>query len=133
MTNTQRVRLIASIFAGFFAFLVGAEALLRLLPAPSGRVAADPDPSWPAHRLQPNRNYVHLLAWDFENAQRGRVNKFGYVAPFDYEDGAEVGVVIGDSFIEGAMNPYQNMLQGRLAGSLGMPMSRIYNFGKPLT
>ncbi len=131
MTNTQRARFMASIFAGLFAFLAGAEALLWLLPTPAGRVAADPDPSWPAHRSQPNRNYVHSLAWDLENAQRGRVNNFGYVAPFDYADGAEVGVVIGDSFIEGAMNPYQNMLQARLADGLAMPMSQIYNFGTP--
>ncbi len=129
MTTFQRVRFIASIFVGFFAFLAGAEALLWLLPAPSGLIAADPDPNWPAHREQQNRNYVYSAAWDFENVQRGRINNFGYIAPFDYEDGAEVGVVIGDSFIEGYMNPYQDMLQGRLADRLGMPMSQIYNFG----
>jgi hypothetical protein len=31
--------------------------------------------------------------------------------------------VIGDSFIEGLMNPYRDMLHGRLAGNLGLPLN----------
>ena len=63
------------------------------------------------------------------NVQTGRINNAGYIAPFDYRNGANVGVVIGDSFVEGYMNPYGAMLQARLADALGSPRDQVYNFG----
>jgi hypothetical protein len=38
----------------------------------------------------------------------------GYVAPFDYTFGDSGIVIVGDSFVESAMNPYRDSLQGQL-------------------
>ena len=110
------------------AFLL-AEMVLRLSPIPAGIAAADPSLDWPAHRLIPHSSYTSSLGWMMNNVQTGRINNAGYIAPFDYRDGANVGVVIGDSFVEGYMNPYGAMLQARLADALGSPRDQVYNFG----
>ncbi|AUW57336.1 hypothetical protein C1T17_03735 [Sphingobium sp. SCG-1] len=114
---------------GMIAALLFAELLLRVLPTPAGIVGAAPDPAWPAHRMVPNSGYVSSSGWSMENVQRGHINNRGYVAPFAYRKGATVGVVIGDSFVEGMMNPYAAMLQSQLAHAMGRRPDSIYNFG----
>ena len=117
------------LLAGLIAAVLLAELVLRALPIPAGIAAADPVPGWPAHRLVPNSRFTSSSGWALENVQRGTINNAGYIAPFDYRDGAHVGVVIGDSFVEGYMNPYPTMLQARLAHDLGLPADQVYNFG----
>ena len=120
---------LAAAIAAIITFLAFAELSLNLLPVQAGLGAADPVPGWPAHRLIPGTHYTFSAGWAMDNIQRGWINNAGYIAPFDYRDGAEVGVVIGDSFIEGYMNPYRDMLQSRLAVHLGLAPSSVYNFG----
>lgn len=114
---------------GIVAALLFAELLLRVLPTPAGIVGAAPDPAWPAHRMVPSSQYVSSSGWSMDNVQRGHINNRGYVAPFDYRKGAAVGVVIGDSFVEGMMNPYAAMLQAQLAHAMARRPDSIYNFG----
>jgi hypothetical protein len=68
------------------------------------------------------------MGWSLQNAQRGRVNNFGYVAPHDFVASASVIVVIGNSFVEGKMNRYEDTLQGRLPGLLQQAQP-VYPFG----
>lgn len=114
---------------GIFAALLVAELLLRVLPTPSALISAKPDPAWPARHLVADSTYRSSSGWAMENVQSGRINNRGYVAPFDYRKGASVGVVIGDSYIEGMMNPYAAMLQARLAQDMARRPDSIYNFG----
>jgi hypothetical protein len=51
----------------------------------------------------------------------------GYVAPFNYVAGREVIAVVGDSFVEGLMNNYADMLQSQIAERLSG--SSVYAFG----
>jgi hypothetical protein len=123
------IRLAVFALLGLLAPLAVGELLLRLLPVPAGLTGAAPRDDWPIHRMEPNTAYVSSSGWNLQNVQRGKINNFGYIAPFDYRVGADVGVVIGDSFIEGYMNPYDGMLQARLASHLGMAREEVYNFG----
>lgn len=123
------LRRLASAGLTMLAVLVLAELLLRALPVQGGLGAADPVPGWPAHRSVPYTSYVSSSGWALGNVQRGRINNVGYIAPFDYHDGDKVGVVLGDSFIEGYMNPYEDMLQARLARVFERPITSVYNFG----
>ena len=122
-------RRLAALGLGIAAFLLLAELVLRLLPTPFGIASAPPAADWPAKRLVPHSTYVSSSGWAMQNVQRGTINNAGYIAPFDYRPGAPAGVVLGDSFVEGLMNPYSDMLQARLAHNLGLQPDRVYNFG----
>src|SRR5205807_1457193 len=91
------------------------EAALHLLPVQNGLAGADPTPDWPTHRLRPNVHYTFSDAWDLRNVHRGVTNNMGYVAPFPYRPGSDGIAVVGNSFIEGLMNRYEETLQGQLA------------------
>lgn len=114
---------------GIIAALLAAELLLRVLPTPSALISAKPDSTWPVRHLLADSTYRSSSGWAMDNVQSGRINNRGYVAPFDYRKGASVGVVIGDSYVEGMMNPYATMLQARLAQDMARRPDSIYNFG----
>ena len=112
--------------------VIGATLLLELtlwvLPVQNGIFAADPDASWPVHHIVENSEYTYSAAWNFQGIARGRTNNFGYVAPFDYERGQRAVVVLGDSYVESVMNPYDETLQGVLGRALGADVAAL-NFG----
>ena len=33
----------------------------------------------------PNSRYTYSTGWNLQNIHRGRINNYGYVAPFDYQ------------------------------------------------
>jgi hypothetical protein len=104
------------------------EATLRILPVQQGMFAADPSPDWPIYRMTPNTRYTHSEGWDLQNVRHGTINNMGFLAPFDYVPGSSGIVVVGDSFIESAMNAYSDSLQGQLPGLLAQPKP-VLNFG----
>jgi hypothetical protein len=104
------------------------EGFLRLLPVPRGVYGADPDSSWPLHRLVPNSTYTYSMGWDLHNVNRGRINAQGYVADRDYDEGSHAVVVVGDSYIESLMNPFASTLQGRVGELIG-PGLGVVHFG----
>lgn len=108
----------ACFFAGVCGTLLICELLLRALPVNGGAYTADPDKSWPASRLVPDSSYTFSETWRLRNVHRGRINNFGYAAPYDYVPGSAGVVVIGDSFVESLMNDYDNTLQGILRHKL---------------
>ena len=108
----------ASFFAGVCGALLICELLLRALPVNGGAYTADPDESWPASRLVPDSFYTFSDGWSLRNAHHGRINNFGYAAPFDYVPGSGGVVIIGDSFVQSLMNDYDDTLQGVLGREL---------------
>lgn len=123
----QLLKVCFGVALGVAAVLAAFELLLRLLPIQNGIFASDPDPKWPVHHLIPFTHYTFSDAWDIENVHRGATNNMGYVAPFNYAAGREVIAVVGDSFVEGLMNNYADMLQSQIAQRLSG--SSVYAFG----
>jgi hypothetical protein len=58
----------------------------------------------------------------------GRSNTLGYVAPFDYRPGTRMLAVLGDSYVESLMNPYEATLQAEMQKLVG-DRTTVYNFG----
>jgi hypothetical protein len=118
--------------AGIAGALLLLEGVLRLLPVLGGTYAADPRPSWPIHTMIPNSSFTYSTGWNLQNIQRGRINNYGYVAPFDYVPArgahAETIAVFGDSYVESQMNDYRDTLQGALNDYLRSPRA-VLNFG----
>jgi hypothetical protein len=102
--------------------------VLRLLPVLQGTYAADPRESWPVHTMIPNSRYTYSTGWNLQNIHHGRINNFGYAAPFDYQPGSGGIAVFGDSYIESLMNDYQDTLQGSLNRYLKSPRT-VMSFG----
>jgi len=109
--------------------LGAAEILLRFLPVNTGLAALPVNAQSPVFRFTPDREFVWSKGGLFDLVNRGRVNKDGFVNDQDYRaDGPPLLAVIGDSYVEAAMVPYQETLQGRLAAGLGA-RARVYSFG----
>src|SRR5688572_22883205 len=114
--------------AGIGGALLLLEGTLRLLPVLNGTYAADPRASWPVHTMIPNTQYTYSTGWNLQNIHRGRINNYGYVAPFDYSPAKGAIAVFGDSYIEAQMNDYGDTLQGSLNDYLKKPRT-VLNFG----
>jgi len=118
--------------AGIGGTLLLLELVLRLLPVLNGTYAADPRPSWPVHTMIPDSSFTYSTGWNLQNIQRGRINNYGYVAPFDYAPAQGAGsgsiAVFGDSYVEAQMNDYGDTLQGTLNNYLKTPRT-VLNFG----
>lgn len=122
----KRASLIA---AGILAMLLLAEVVLQLLPVPSGIFLADPSDRWQTRRLVPGARTTMSFGWDLMHVTHGTVNSDGFTAPFDYRDGARVGAVIGDSYVEGLSTAPGERLAPGIARALGQPEASVYNFG----
>ena len=119
---------LAAFALGVLAAAAVLEATLRFLPVCKGNYGAEPEPRWPAHHLIANSGYTFSAGWEMQNVRRGRVNNMGYVAPFDYREGASGVFVVGDSFIENEMNDYAESIQGVLPSLLTTPLP-VLGFG----
>lgn len=127
MTRKQARRLAVGLVAGIVGTLVALEILLRLVPIQNGVAAANRNPQWPVHHLEPHRDIQWSSGWNLANRVARSTNNFGYVAPFDYTRGAEIVAVLGDSYVESLMNPYRSTFQARLAARLDRALP-VYNF-----
>jgi hypothetical protein len=129
MAPTTFVTRALAFMAGIGGTLLLLEGTLRLLPVLNGTFAADPRDSWPVHTMIPDSQFTYSTGWNLQNIQRGRINNYGYVAPFDYSPGSEGAVaVFGDSYIEAQMNDYADTLQGTLNTYLKTHRT-VLNFG----
>jgi len=106
-----------------------AEIVLRFLPVRSAMLALPVDATSPVFRLGPNREFSYSRGWDFDMANRGRVNGAGFVSDLEYDssDLRPLLAVVGDSFVEALMVPYAETLQARLAANVE-PERRVYSF-----
>jgi len=109
--------------------LVAAELALRLLPYNEGLRALAVDADNPIFRFTPDRTAVWSEGWDFAIVNTVHVNNDGFVNDQDYDPAATTPLfaVIGDSYVEAGIVPYEETLQGRLQRAIGA-RGRVYSF-----
>lgn len=109
--------------------LGSAEIVLRFLPVASGLGAQPVDAKNPALHFTPDRDATFSRGWNFEMVNRRRVNNTGWVNDQDYqkEDMKPLLAVVGDSYIEALMLPYDKTMYGRLARQMDGRL-RVYSF-----
>jgi len=110
--------------------LGSAEIFLRFLPVPSGLRTQPVNAKNPIFHFTPDRNATFSHGWDFEMVNHRRVNNMGWVNDQNYkkDDKTPLLAVIGDSYIEALMVPYDKTAYGRLAKELDGRL-RVYSFG----
>src|SRR4029079_18587913 len=84
----------------------------------------------PVFHFLPGRNVTFSRGWNFDMVNYRQVNNAGWVTDQDYhkQDAAPLLAIIGDSYIEAMMVPYEQTVYGRLASSLEGRW-RVYSFG----
>jgi len=111
--------------------LLFVEAVLWLYPVSTSTGAMALDDRNPVMRYAPNQEYVFSKGWNFEIVNRGRINNYGFVNEQDYTRHGEADgpiVVIGDSYVEAMMVPYEQTVQGRLSRLLA-GQRLVYSIG----
>lgn len=126
---------IAITFGALFVFALCAEIVLRFLPVAEGLVAQPVNAENPVFRFRKNRTVTWSRGVKFELVNRLRVNNAGFVNDQDYrkESPRPLIAVVGDSYVEAAMVPFEETLHGRLARTSD---KRVYSFaasGAPLS
>lgn len=109
-------------------FLVLAEIILRFLPVNDGLRLMPVNEKNPVFRFTPNRTATWSEGWDFKIVNKVHVNNDGFVNNIDYDPSprSPLLAIIGDSFVEAGIVPYDRTTQGRLARQVGN--GRVYSF-----
>ncbi|MBM3543367.1 MAG: hypothetical protein FJX44_02505 [Alphaproteobacteria bacterium] len=133
----KAVLILVSMTIGVLIPLIVFEIALRFMPVNEGIAAARVNESDPIFHFIPDQNLIWSRGWDFSQVNRVRVNNTGFVNDQDYDRSSDdpLFAVIGDSYVEAAMVPYAETIQGRLAQLVG-PDGRVYSFaasGAPLS
>lgn len=128
-TSRRILYVVLSATLGFLGFVASAEIFLRLLPVNEGLRTQAVNATNPVYRFEPNRLSTWSRGWNFPITNKVRVNNDGFVSDEDYfTDGARpLLAVVGDSYIEAAMVPFKETVQGRLSKSVGQ-QGRVYSF-----
>ncbi|HSP63308.1 MAG TPA: hypothetical protein VLQ90_10035 [Pyrinomonadaceae bacterium] len=121
---------IFSTLLGLMAPIIILETTLRFLPVNEGLRVLPVNQTNPILRFTPNRTSVWSRGWDFSLVNRVRTNNYGFVSNIDYDPvaGSPLLAIIGDSYIEAAMIPYDQTGAARLAERL-RGVARVYSFG----
>jgi len=136
LSRRLRARLLA-VGLGLVALLAASEVLLRFTPVATPMRPLPVNAEQPVFRFAPSRSYTFSQDWNFHLANRGWINAAGFVNDQEYVEASAQPLlaVVGDSFIEAAMVPYAETLQGRLAADVA-GRGRVYSFaasGAPLS
>ncbi len=116
---------------GLVLALALAEGVLRLLPVADQFLAENNiDAQNPLIRFKKSGAFTFSRGFGFDMVNRVRTNNDGFVNDQDYTttDPRPLLAVVGDSYVEAAMVPYPQTLQGRLAQSVD-GHGRVYSFG----
>ena len=129
--------ILASIAIGFLVPLAIVEIAMRLLPVREAMMAVPVNDANPVFHFTPNQTVTWSRGWDFAIVNELHINNAGYVNDQDYDQSSDkpLFAVVGDSYIEAAMVPYAETVQGRLAQRVGAD-ARVYSFaasGAPLS
>jgi hypothetical protein len=132
-----RLRSLIAVAIVTVCYLAAAEIVLRFLPVATGLRSVAVSERQPIFHFEPNRRFVYSQGWRLHQVNRGRINNAGWVNDQDYrrDDPLPLIVVIGDSYVEAAMVPYGETVQGRLAAAL-KGRFRVYSVaasGAPLS
>ena len=119
-----------ALVVGTLLALVSLEAILRMLPVAGAARRTSVDAENPIARFEPGREFTWSRNWNFSIVNQVRVNNFGFVSDFDYDEDATdpLVAVIGDSYVEAFMVPFRETCAGRLATDLD-GRARVYAFG----
>jgi hypothetical protein len=128
---------VVSVFAGLLVISVLLEIVLRFLPVCDGGHRLPVNEESPIFRFEPNRTYEWSAEWRFTMTNKIHVNNDGFISSIDYDPDAPgpLIAVIGDSYVEALMVPYEETGQGRLQQALDGE-ARVYSFairGSPLS
>ena len=106
------------------------ELFLHFFPVNDGTHRLSVNEANPILRFHPNRQFVWSKGWDLSLVNVVQTNNFGFVSDYDYfRDGSSpLLAVIGDSFVEAMMVPFNKTATGRLAKHLN-DTGRVYSFG----
>jgi len=106
------------------------EGVLHLFPVNQGLDTQPVNDASPIIHFRPNRTFTWSRFADFSMRNRVHTNNLGFINDQDYSPDAALPLVavIGDSYVEAAMVPWGETLQGRLAKAL-LGERRVYSFG----
>lgn len=106
------------------------ESVLHVLPVMSSTGTMVVDDANPVIRYTPNQPFTFSKGWQFSIVNTGHINNYGFINDQDYTRPEERGplVVIGDSYVEAKMVPYEQTVQGRL-GRLLEQRANVYSIG----
>ena len=121
---------VISILCGVALPLLLGEMTLRLLPVSTTTATLAVDDVNPVIRYTPNQSYTFSKGWRFTIVNTGRINNYGFINDQDYTKHNQRGplVIIGDSYVEAKMVPYEQTVQGRLQKLLGKKVN-VYSIG----
>ncbi len=125
------------VLMGFFVAFVALEVVLRFLPVTDAQKRLAVNAEDPVLRYRPKRTFTWSKGWNFRQVNQITINNFGFVNDQDYDTTSTTPLlaVVGDSYVEAFMVPFEETLTGRLAAHFG-PRARVYSFavsGAPLS
>jgi hypothetical protein len=125
---------LVTVLSSIAVSMLAAELVLRLLPVSQGTVNRPVNQEHPVLSFEPDDDVVYSRDWNFSVVNHFRVNRQGFVNKYDYDadPATPVLAVIGDSYVEATMVPYEETLFGRLeqdARSRYDGDFRVYSFG----
>lgn len=121
------------VFTSFlFCFLL-AEVALYFFPVIDSHKWQEVTEENPLLRHEANSSITYSVGWSFEHANVRKVNNEGFLNDQTYlkELNSPLIGVVGDSYVEAMLNPYEKTFYGRLASYLRQNGSdwRVYSFG----
>jgi hypothetical protein len=121
---------IVAVLLGIIVPLLLGEIILRLLPVSTGLTLQEVNENQPVAKFMPDRDFIYSRGWSLRHVNHGHVNNDGFVNDQNYDplNQRPLLAIVGDSYVEALMVPYQETLQGRLAAKVG-DKGRIYSFG----
>ena len=119
-------------FVGFFlsitVTLLLLEICLRFLPVNEGLRAQAVNQNSPIFKFKPNRKALFSKNWNFDIINNVNVNNAGFINNNDYnsELKSKLLSIIGDSYVEALMVPFEDNMSGILAKKAND--KRVYSF-----
>lgn len=140
MSTTLKQRIVfpvASIVVGLVAIALVLEIVLRFLPVCDAQHRLPVNERDPIFRFEPNRAIRWSSGWNFSMTNTLRVNNDGFLSGIDYyaDEPGPLLAVVGDSYVEALMVPYEETGQGRMQKAVE-GRGRVYSFalrGSPLS
>ena len=84
----------------------------------------------PIIKLHPNKDFTYSKGWNFSIVNHGHINNYGFVNDKDYvrNHNGNLIAIIGDSYVEALMVPYEQTIQGRLE-KIVKNFGHVYSLG----
>jgi hypothetical protein len=130
MLFSKNLTILFSLGCGIIASFLSLELLMQLLPVKTDRQFAANNITQPVIRGTVS-SIIEPIDWKFSQTHRRRINNYGFVDEHNYQPNSAPVAVIGDSYVQSGMLPYQDTLQGKLSSKIGNKVP-VYSFGTPI-